>query len=192
MYSNININDPNAPAATGTEMASTVSHHHQTSDHAREEDNDLSSYYSTDEEVDMAGVEDETDTQRLLRAQNYPSQNNNFLPVPSGTSATSLYPQLPYEHQTAASVPPLAASVVSNLGHRQHNTNYGSVTSSLPSSGRNNQKIKRYRLPLLILLVFDCGLVIFLSIICYDSKVNSQTYGVYDIYLTIYTVEARN
>ncbi len=56
--------------------------------------------------------------------------------------------------------------------------NYGSVPVVLPSTvirpqssakkraRSRQQQRRRYRVPFLILLLFDCGLIIFLSIIC--------------------------
>ena len=43
---------------------------------------------------------------------------------------------------------------------------YGSVSTVQSSQATRPLKPKRYRLPFLILLVFDFGLIVFLSIIC--------------------------
>lgn len=44
--------------------------------------------------------------------------------------------------------------------------NYGSVSTLQSIQQKPAPRIKRYRIPFLILLVFDFGMVIFLSIIC--------------------------
>ena len=135
-------------------------------------DDDSSSCYSTSsgDEDDMAGPE--RDRRRLLRAGSDPRSTNYAAPIPAASSpAAGVYPQL---HTLAPGGQAVVAA--SNLAQPHTNTRYGSVSSSsLPSSGRQKPKVKRYRLPFLILLVFDCGLVIFLSIISYDSKVCEQT-----------------
>ena len=50
--------------------------------------------------------------------------------------------------------------------------NYGSVSTLQSIQQKPAPRIKRYRIPFLILLVFDFGMVIFLSIIC--SEVGLQ------------------
>ena len=48
--------------------------------------------------------------------------------------------------------------------------NYGSVTTLQSIQQRTAPKIKRYRIPFLILLAFDFGMVIFLYIICSEVQ----------------------
>jgi len=48
---------------------------------------------------------------------------------------------------------------------RDNQTRYGSVSTLQSSPAKKTPSMKRYRLPFLILLVFDWGLVVFLSII---------------------------
>jgi hypothetical protein len=136
---------------------------------------DLNSYYtsSEDEERDegegeMEGGESELDTRRLLQ-RGGGGHYATPVPVSSSAAVASLYPQL--QALGAAQDPQTAPPVPTANGHI---TQYGSVSSSVPSNERNKAKWKRYRLPFLILLVFDCGLVIFLSIISYDSKKNNN------------------
>ena len=165
--SSINSRYTHAGAYKEREMAATCT---------GERDGDTSSFYSSEEEEEEGVMSlTERDTRSLLRTENDPRYLTH-LPVPSSTG-TGLYPQLHHvapSHVAAVPAPPLpgAAAAVSNAG--QHNTQYGSVSGSLPSNGRPKPKGKRYRLPFLILLVFDCGLVIFLSIIAYDSKVRRE------------------
>ena len=123
---------------------------------------------SSDEDLEMAGSE--ADTRRLLD-----QRNEAGYPATLSATSASLYPQLAaqgVDYHGQPLVPGLPGNVA---GH--HNAQYGSVSSSLPSQGRNKTKRKRYRLPFLILLFFDCGLVIFLSIISYDSKVRVKRGG---------------
>ena len=126
---------------------------------------DSSSYYSSEEE-DVLAADAERGTRRLLRDQR--SSHYATEPLPTAAAVTSVYPQI---HSLAPATPatPVPAPAAPQVAH---NSRYGSVSSSLPSTTRSKPKTKRYRLPLFILLVFDCGLVIFLSIIAYDSKVN--------------------
>ena len=49
--------------------------------------------------------------------------------------------------------------------------NYGSVSTLQSIQQRDSPKIKRYRIPFLILVAFDFGMVIFLSIICSEVMV---------------------
>ena len=125
---------------------------------------DSSSYYSSDDEEDALAAGAERGTRRLLHARDHRSSHYATEPLPTATAATSLYPQI----HTLATPPVPLAPTMPQVTHTQ----YGSVSStSLPSSTRSKPKTKRYRLPFFILLLFDCGLVIFLSIISYDSKV---------------------
>jgi hypothetical protein len=124
---------------------------------------DSSSYYSSDDEEDALAAGAERGTRRLLHARDHRSSHYATEPLPTATAATSLYPQI----HTLATPPVPLAPTMPQVTHTQ----YGSVSStSLPSSTRSKPKTKRYRLPFFILLLFDCGLVIFLSIISYDSK----------------------
>ena len=50
--------------------------------------------------------------------------------------------------------------------------NYGSVTTLQSIQQKPAPRIKRYRIPFLILLAFDFGMVIFLSIICSEVHVH--------------------
>lgn len=131
-------------------------------------EDDCSSYYSSEEE-------EEADTRQLLSDPRSSRNHATPLPASSVVTSTGIYPQL---HALApgdpnVSTPPAAALPLAMATQAAHNaqSQYGSVSSSLPSSGRAKPKGKRYRLPFLILLVFDCGLVVFLSIISYDSQV---------------------
>ena len=156
----------------GREMAVPSRHgHHRyhSHHHGRERDEECISYSSSSEdELGMAGHDEEEDTRRLLRArsgEHYPAPHVSAAPV-------SVYPQLAtLDGRTDYQGPP-SVSVAAGNGGQQ--TQYGSVSSSLPSHARSKTRWKRYRLPFLILLVFDCGLVIFLSIISYDSKVGRE------------------
>lgn len=58
---------------------------------------------------------------------------------------------------------------------RDNQTRYGSVSTLQSSPAKKTPSMKRYRLPFLILLVFDWGLVVFLSIICSVVSNNVQT-----------------
>ena len=165
LFVDMSINSRYTHAAGGREMAATSSQPHGPAGEG-EGEGDCSSYYSSsEEELGMAGPEE--DTRRLLRPDDDGPRYGAPLVV---ASPAALYPGHG-DHQGLthpAAGPVMAAG---NAGGEMHNTQYGSVSSSLPSNGRNKTKWKRYRLPFLILLVFDCGLVIFLSIISYDSKV---------------------
>ena len=133
-----------------------------------QEDGDSSSY-STDEE--MA----EDDTRQLLGERHHPRTADlvsNASPALVPAVPSAVYPQLVphYIPIVPATVP--AAVMLTADGRVVHNTQYGSVSSTTPST-RHKPKSKRYRMPFLILLVFDCGLVAFLSIICYESGVST-------------------
>ncbi|CAI8013424.1 hypothetical protein GBAR_LOCUS8508 [Geodia barretti] len=164
----MSVNSRYTDTGRAREMAATSSHPYQHRGGAppvsTERDGDP--YYedstsSSDEDLEMAGSE--ADTRRLLD-----QRNEAGYPATLSATSASLYPQLAaqgVDYHGQPLVPGLPGNVA---GH--HNAQYGSVSSSLPSQGRNKTKRKRYRLPFLILLFFDCGLVIFLSIISYDSK----------------------
>ena len=182
VYCDMSINSRYTAADTGRarEMASTSSVHpspYHRAPHQGASAADPTSFYedssssSSDEELGMAGGGSEAaDTRRLLGPRDaeadYPGG-----PVPP--SSSSLYPQLARHHPGVDyhGQPP---GNVAGGGGQGNGAHYGSVSSSLPSQGRNKTKWKRYRLPFLILLFFDCGLVIFLSIISYDSKVRAK------------------
>lgn len=53
--------------------------------------------------------------------------------------------------------------------------NYGSVSTLQSIQQKDSPKIKRYRIPFLILVAFDFGMVIFLSIICSEVMVHALT-----------------
>ena len=70
---------------------------------------------------------------------------------------------------------PVNEVLPTTLGSPRHNGllpqplrdgNYGSVSTLQSIQQKPAPKIKRYRIPFLILLAFDFGMVIFLSIIC--------------------------
>ena len=113
---------------------------------------------STDDEME------EVDTQRLLRERER-ATSHYATPVP--VTSAGVYPQLPQ----FVSTPPAAALAA---GQVTHNTQYGSVSSSVPST-RSKPRVKRHRLAFLILLGFNFGLIVFLSIICYDARVSENT-----------------
>ena len=86
--------------------------------------------------------------QRLLEHQ-YDQDAHHTEPVNEIQPATL---EIPY--QNGVPPPPLRGG------------NYGSVSTLQSAQQKTPTKIKRYRLPFLILLAFDFGMVIFLSIIC--------------------------
>lgn len=116
---------------------------------------------STDEEMG------DIDTQRLLRERRDYEPTPSQYATPVAATSAGVYPQLP----RFVSTPPAAALAA---GQVTHNTQYGSVSSSVPSS-RSKPRSKRYRLAFLILLGFNFGLIVFLSIICYDAQVSEST-----------------
>ena len=67
---------------------------------------------------------------------------------------TEIEPTLAVPHRTRLPSTPL------------RDGNYGSVSTLQSIQQKSAPKTKRYRIPFLILLVFDFGMVIFLSIIC--------------------------
>ena len=157
----MSINSRYTDTTRAREMAATSSHPYNHRGGAAatdgEEDEDPYRYSSSsDEEPGMAGPE--ADTRRLIDPRHdadYPG------PFPAA-SDPQLARGIAFHGQ-----PHLPGGPHGNVGGH-----YGSVSSSVQSHGRNKMKWKRYRLPFLILLFFDCGLVIFLSIISYDSKVS--------------------
>ena len=167
LYRDMSINSKYAPA--GREMAATSSHlyHGAAVGGARDGELYSSDYSSSEEELGMAGAEE--DRRRLLQQRDEP-----YL--------AAAVPGLVHPHHVVTHVghqgglPPAAAGPMAagNGQGEAQNTQYGSVSSSLPPNSRNKARWKRYRLPFLILLVFDCGLVVFLSIIAYDSKVRMR------------------
>ena len=57
--------------------------------------------------------------------------------------------------------------------------NYGSVSTLQSIQQKPAPKIKRYRIPFLILLAFDFGMVIFLSVICSEvGQVSACTWSI--------------
>jgi hypothetical protein len=163
VYWNMSINSRYTDTGRAREMAATSSHREGAPLVSAERDGDP--YYedstsSSDEELGMAGSE--ADTRRLLDPR-----NEAGYPATLPATSASLYPQLAAQ-EVDYHGQPLVSSLPGNVAGHQ-NGQYGSVSSSIPSQGRNKTKRKRYRLPFLILLFFDCGLVIFLSIISYDS-----------------------
>ena len=137
---------------------------------SRTEDGDSSSY-STDEE--MA----EGDMRQLLGERRHPRTANqlvsNASPALLPAMPSAVYPQLvPHYIPVAPGTVPGAAILTAD-GRVVHNTQYGSVSSTAPSA-RHKPKTKRYRMPFLILIVFNFGLVAFLSIICYESGVSTR------------------
>lgn len=124
------------------------------------QDDDAGSYYSDEEPLEE---------RQLLREHGEPHSHFSHYGTPFSAMPNGIYPQLhslapPGLGLTHAPIPAAAAPTVA------HTTQYGSVSSSLPSNSRR-RRYKRYRIPFLILLVFDFGLVAFLSIITYDSQV---------------------
>ena len=164
MYADMSINSH----YRGREMATTSGRVHPAGIAGRGDDEeDDSSCYSSEEDL-----MDAQDTSRLLREPGDPRSSRSHYETPLPNSSTGIYPQLqPLAPEPI--IPAAGAVMAATTAPVTHNTQYGSVSdgSSLPSTGRNNPKKKRYRLPFLILLVFDFGLVVFLSIISYDSQV---------------------
>ena len=163
MYANMSINS----RYRGREMATTSSRVHPAGIAGRRDEEDDSSCYSSEEDL-----MDAQDTSRLLREPSDLQSSRSHYPTPLPNSSTGIYPQL-QPMAPEPSIPAAGAVMAATTAPVTHNTQYGSVSdgSSLPSTGRNKPKRKRYRLPFLILLVFDFGLVVFLSIISYDSQV---------------------
>ena len=56
------------------------------------------------------------------------------------------------------------------------NGNYGSVSTLQSIQQKAPPKVKRYRIPFLVLMAFDFGMVIFLSIICSEVSLVAHIY----------------
>ena len=123
-----------------------------------------SSYHSsiTDDDLEEA-------RQRLLAHQydqeaedNHQAEDNHPDQLPNGRL---------YQAGTRGLPPPV---VVEPLPDNQSRVSrYGSLsTTASNTTQKKTSQMKRYRLPLLILLGFDWGLVVFLSIICWVLHVS--------------------
>ncbi|XP_064399305.1 stAR-related lipid transfer protein 3-like isoform X2 [Halichondria panicea] len=109
----------------------------------------------TDEDLEVA-------RQRLLQAQAEDEE-------PEVSSIAPLLPayEPPYQGGVANGFPHTTILVDDQLPDNQSRTSrYGSMSTTV-STQRKTVNEKRYRLPLLILLGFDWGIVVFMSIICF-------------------------
>ena len=114
-----------------------------------------SSYHSSGTDDDL-----EEARQRLLAHQYEPDTEPEETPlaIPPG-----VYQRGPLENGAPARI---LITEPSNADNNSRGSRYGSV-SAYPPQRKPHPRVKRYRLPLLILLGFDWGLVVFLSVICF-------------------------
>ncbi len=116
----------------------------------------------TDEDLEVA-------RQRLLQAQAEDEE-------PEVSSIAPLLPphEPPYQGGVANGVPHTTVLIDNqspgNNDNQSRTSRYGSMSTTI-STQRKTVNEKRYRLPLLILLGFDWGIVIFMSIICFVLNV---------------------
>ncbi len=120
--------------------------------------------FVTDEDLEVA-------RQKLLLAQaeDEDPEISSIAPLlPESESPPMLY----QGHQEAVNGGPHRTVAIETPLPDNHSrtSRYGSVSMSV-SNRRKTPLDKRYRLPLLILLGFDWGMVVFLSIICFVLKV---------------------
>ncbi len=118
---------------------------------------------TTDDDLEVA-------RQRLLLAQadDEDPEVSSIAPLLSGSDS----PPFLYQRGGLNGGPQRTVAIEAPLSETvSRGSRYGSVSSTVPNGRKTMSKEKRYRLPLLILLGFDWGMVIFLSIICFVLKV---------------------